>query len=136
MDTVYPPSPQWYQPHAACLCCLSEDAGWLVYSFNSLIHVINPFTLKYQGMLQNGHTAKITTIASRLLTPKDADHLSRDEGIPASAPTTDAADPASTKMLVASGGEDFSVVCWDISSMQLVASLKKTHQVLTEELTP
>lgn len=136
MDTVYPPSPQWYQPHAACLCCLSEDTGWLLYSFNSLIHVMNPFTLKYQGMLQNGHTAKITAISSRSLTPKTTDHPSGDESIPAPTPSTDTADPVSTKMLVASGGEDFHIVCWDISSMQQVASLKKSHQVLVKELVP
>ncbi|KAF9915353.1 hypothetical protein BGZ65_000776, partial [Modicella reniformis] len=69
MDTSFPPSPQWCQPHSACLCCVSEDAGWLLYSFNNVIHVINPFTLKYQGVLHNGHTAKINAIASRPLAP-------------------------------------------------------------------
>ncbi|KAF9939073.1 Gem-associated protein 5 [Mortierella alpina] len=65
MESVFPPSPQWHQAHSACLCCLSADAGWLLYSLNNSIHILNPFTLKYQGILQRGHTARINALASR-----------------------------------------------------------------------
>ncbi|KAF9352015.1 Gem-associated protein 5 [Mortierella sp. NVP85] len=122
MDTVYPPSPQWYQPHSACLYCHSEDAGWLLYSFNNLIHVINPFTLKYQGVLQDGHSAKIHSIASRPLIPVDPKQGDRGRS------NDDSVESAAPKMFVASGGEDSVVCCWDILKKQPLATLKKAHQ--------
>jgi hypothetical protein len=67
MDTVFPPSPQWHQPHAACLVSRSENSGWLVYSHNNTIQILNPFTLKHQGVLRGTHTAKINALAARPL---------------------------------------------------------------------
>ncbi|KAF9126729.1 Gem-associated protein 5 [Mortierella sp. 14UC] len=67
MDTVFPPSPQWHQPHSACLVSSSENSGWLVYSHNNTIQILNPFTLKHQGVLRGTHTAKINALAARRL---------------------------------------------------------------------
>ncbi|KAI8345885.1 WD40-repeat-containing domain protein [Mortierella sp. GBAus27b] len=80
------------------------------------------------GLLLDGHTAKINSIASRPLTPDDTDHPNVDETALPPSLSSDVVDTASTKMLVASGGEDCNVVCWDISSMRLVTSLKNVHQ--------
>ncbi|KAF9905884.1 Gem-associated protein 5 [Linnemannia zychae] len=65
MDTVFPPSPQWHQPHSACLVSRNENSGWLVYSHNNTIQILNPFTLKHQGVLRGIHTAKINALAAR-----------------------------------------------------------------------
>ncbi|KAK5816362.1 hypothetical protein F5H01DRAFT_340652 [Linnemannia elongata] len=65
MDTVFPPSPQWHQPHSACLVSQSENSGWLIYSHNNTIQVLNPFSLKHQGVLRGSHTAKINALAAR-----------------------------------------------------------------------
>ncbi|KAF9926014.1 Gem-associated protein 5 [Linnemannia zychae] len=67
MDIVFPPSPQWHQPHSACLVSRSGDSGWLVYSHNNTIQILNPFTLKHQGVLRGSHTAKINAVAARTL---------------------------------------------------------------------
>ncbi|KAF8933454.1 Gem-associated protein 5 [Dissophora ornata] len=151
MDTSFPPSPQWHQPHSACLCCLSESAGWLLYSLNNSIHILNPFTLKHQGILRNGHTARINAIASRPTKPVnttnqdssdasmlDLQTLGADTGglyleggsLPSSNgnSTQQSVDPEPQKALLASCGDDLTVVCWDIPTQRLVASLKKTHQ--------
>lgn len=65
MDAVFPPSPQWHQPHSACLVSQSENSGWLVYSHNNTIQILNPFSLKHQGVLRGTHTAKINALAAR-----------------------------------------------------------------------
>ncbi|KAF9541572.1 Gem-associated protein 5 [Mortierella hygrophila] len=67
MDTVFPPSPQWHQPHSACLVSQGENAGWLVYSHNNTIQILNPFSLKHQGVLRDSHTARINALAARPL---------------------------------------------------------------------
>ena len=67
MDIVFPPSPQWHQPHSACLVSQGENSGWLVYSHNSTIQILNPFSLKHQGVLRGSHTAKINALAARPL---------------------------------------------------------------------
>ncbi|KAF8942864.1 Gem-associated protein 5 [Haplosporangium gracile] len=67
MDTVFPPSPQWHQPHSACLVSQDESSGWLVYSHNNTIQILNPFSLKHQGVLRGIHTAKINALAARPL---------------------------------------------------------------------
>ncbi|KAG0375116.1 Gem-associated protein 5 [Mortierella sp. AD032] len=67
MDTVFPPSPQWHLPQSACLVSNSEDSGWLVYSHNNTIQILNPFTLKHQGVLRGTHTSKINALAARPL---------------------------------------------------------------------
>ncbi|KAG0275253.1 Gem-associated protein 5 [Linnemannia exigua] len=67
MDTVFPPSPQWHLPQSACLVSSSEDSGWLVYSHNNTIQILNPFTLKHQGVLRGTHTSKISALAARPL---------------------------------------------------------------------
>lgn len=65
MDIVFPPSPQWHQPHSACLVSQGENSGWLVYSHNNTIQILNPFSLKHQGVLRGSHTAKINALAAR-----------------------------------------------------------------------
>ncbi|KAF9581501.1 Gem-associated protein 5 [Lunasporangiospora selenospora] len=64
-DTSFPPSPQWYQPHSASLCVKSESEGWLLYTLNNSIHIMNPFSLRYVAVLQGGHTTRINAIATR-----------------------------------------------------------------------
>ncbi|KAG0315648.1 Gem-associated protein 5 [Dissophora globulifera] len=142
MDTAFPPSPQWHQPHSACLCCLSENTGWLLYSLNNSVHILNPFTLKYQGILRNGHTARINCIASRPFSTVTSDAnkgsaLEPSGGLQDRAGNVDIQDSSSArqeaqseprKALLASGGDDLTVVCWDISTQRVLASLRKLHQ--------
>ncbi|KAG0303314.1 Gem-associated protein 5, partial [Dissophora globulifera] len=142
MDTAFPPSPQWHQPHSACLCCLSENTGWLLYSLNNSVHILNPFTLKYQGILRNGHTARINCIASRpfstvasdankgsvLEPPGDLQDRAGNVDIQDSSSGQQEAQSESRKALLASGGDDLTVVCWDISTQRVLASLRKLHQ--------
>lgn len=75
MDTCLPPSPQWNQPHSACLHYISEQEGWLLYTLNNAIHVVNPFSLKYHALLRSNTTARINCIAScpRSLTQQQPD---------------------------------------------------------------
>ncbi|KAF9094907.1 Gem-associated protein 5 [Mortierella sp. GBA35] len=75
MDTVFPPSPAWHQPHSACLVSRAEDSGWLVYSHNNTIQILNPFTLKHQGVLRGSHTGKINALAARPLRRSAADNI-------------------------------------------------------------
>ncbi|KAG0211351.1 Gem-associated protein 5 [Mortierella sp. GBA30] len=154
MDSAFPPSPQWHQAHSACLCCLSEETGWLLYTLNNSIHILNPFTLKYQGALQRGHSARINALASRPIPPrKSASQEVQDKKKLTSSEITslevslspllpgrqDSQDMRSTgeskslsqgvtRALVASGGDDSKVVCWDILTRQVVATLTKVHQ--------
>ncbi|KAF9915740.1 Gem-associated protein 5 [Lobosporangium transversale] len=123
MDTAFPPSPQWNQPHAACLYCLCEDTGWLLYSLNNDIHILNPFTLKYQGILANGHTARINAIASRSTMTSTLGNGSLGSKL-----EQDQDALTNQKTLVASCGDDLKVICWDIKDQRAVASLKKLHQ--------
>ncbi|KAF9111782.1 Gem-associated protein 5 [Mortierella sp. AM989] len=153
MDTAFPPSPQWHQPHSACLCCISEDEGWLLYSLNNSIHILNPFSLKYQGIMENGHTARINAIASRplgnmdIVNHGDKSTQSVDSGCGADTHAQEITPLLSSceinssqclpkladhidarKALVASVGDDLKVVCWDVTSRRAIASLKKIHQ--------
>ncbi|KAF9961148.1 adenylate kinase [Mortierella alpina] len=159
MDSVFPPSPQWHQAHSACLCCLSADSGWLLYSLNNSIHILNPFTLKYQGILQRGHTARINAIASRPILQQigrpepDSSNNDDDDAMPEKDTTTRPHDPLlsvpkqapvtvnsagseaqqetlpqSQRPLLASGGDDSRVVCWDLASRLPIATLTKVHQ--------
>ncbi|KAF8972397.1 Gem-associated protein 5 [Entomortierella lignicola] len=151
MDTVFPPSPQWHQSHSACLCCISETEGWLLYSLNNSIHILNPFTLKHQGVMMNGHTARINSIASRPLKnfetvaqrtiPSNDENFERDSfgtiPLPIShendlsqcTPSVkQTEDTEARKILLASAGDDLKVVCWDITTQRVIATLKKAHQ--------
>ncbi|KAF9347106.1 Gem-associated protein 5 [Mortierella sp. AD094] len=154
MDTAFPPSPQWHQPHSACLCCISEDAGWLLYSLNNSIHILNPFTLKYEGIMENGHTARVNAIASR---PSSGAELRHNKSIstqpiddqnceadnrafratllpsslevePSQCPPKSTEDTGARKVLVASVGDDLKVICWDITTRRAIATSKKVHQ--------
>ncbi|KAF9284671.1 Gem-associated protein 5 [Mortierella alpina] len=155
MTSVFPPSPQWHQAHSACLCCLSADAGWLLYSLNNSIHILNPFTLKYQGILQRGHTARINALASRSILQQitrpepnndDDEARSNKDTIRSHDPTlytpehaevtADSASfeaqqgtsPLTKRPLLASVGDDSRVVCWDLTTRLPIATLTKVHQ--------
>ncbi|KAG9068906.1 Gem-associated protein 5 [Linnemannia hyalina] len=78
MDTVFPPSPQWHQPHSACLVSQDENSGWLVYSHNNTIQILNPFSLKHQGVLRGSHTARINALAARPLRRTSASTVATD----------------------------------------------------------
>ncbi|KAG0251629.1 Gem-associated protein 5 [Actinomortierella ambigua] len=77
-ENVYPPSPQWNQPHSACLVYspLQTDhdssqeqksaiKGWFVYALNNTIHVLDPASFKYSGMLVGPHAGKVNALAAR-----------------------------------------------------------------------
>ncbi|CAO3572045.1 unnamed protein product [Mortierella alpina] len=155
MESVFPPSPQWHQANSACLCCVSADVGWLLYSLNNSIHILNPFTLRYQGILQRGHTARINSLASRPILQQIAlpepmhdeeARLDKDEklqphdpllhapehGVTSMDSTTAKAQqgtsPQSQRALIASGGDDSRVVCWDLAARLPIATLTKVHQ--------
>lgn len=168
MDTCLPPSPQWNQPHSACLHYISEQEGWLLYSLNNAIHIVNPFSLKYHTILRSNSAARINSIAScpRSLIQQqhsDQQRLSPQASIgtepPSPSPSVSTQDQTDTELewgaqttgagdgtinnpsnrssvtsipareLIASGGEDGRVVCWDIVSQSNVATLQGTHQV-------
>ncbi|KAG0018801.1 Gem-associated protein 5 [Entomortierella chlamydospora] len=154
MDTAFPPSPQWHQPHSACLFCISEDAGWLLYSLNSSIHILNPFTLKYEGIMDNGHTAKINAIAPRPPSGAELKHLkgvstrpiddhncetdnrafkatlspNNLEVEPSQCPPKSTENTGPRKALIASVGDDLKAICWDITTRRAIATSKKAHQ--------
>ncbi|KAG0323823.1 Gem-associated protein 5 [Podila humilis] len=65
MDTCLPPSPQWNQPHSACLHYVSEHEGWLLYTLNNSIYIINPFSLKFHTLLKCPDYSRINCISSR-----------------------------------------------------------------------
>src|SRR5690554_1904760 len=143
MSSSFPPSPQWYQSHSACLYNVSNEAGWLLYALNNIVHILDPFTLKYQGALQGGHTARINVLSSRPSAPLSRRKIEqKNEKVDALADPHMAANDSSNslsksqelasesrKTLLASGGDDKRVVCWDISSQTIVASLIDVHQV-------
>lgn len=172
MDTCLPPSPQWNQPHSACLHYISEQEGWLLYSLNNAIHVVNPFSLKYHALLRSNSAARINCIASCPHSPvqqqqSDQQRLSPQASIgtepPSPSPSVSTQDQIDTDLewgiqtngvgdgsnnspsdistetsilareLIASGGEDGRVVCWDIVSQSTVATLQGTHQVRRKE---
>ncbi|KAG0254161.1 Gem-associated protein 5 [Mortierella polycephala] len=142
MSSSFPPSPQWYQAHSACLYNVSNEAGWLLYALNNIVHILDPFTLKYQGALQGGHMARINVLSSRPSVPLSRSKAEqKNEKVDALADphmaTSDSSnslsksqEPASEsqKALLASGGDDKRVICWDISSQTIVASLIDVHQ--------
>ncbi|KAF9215878.1 Gem-associated protein 5 [Podila verticillata] len=167
MDTCLPPSPQWNQPHSACLHYISEQEGWLLYTLNNAIHVVNPFSLKYHALLRSSTAARINCIAScprsTQLQP-DQQRYSSQASIgtepPSPSPSVSTQDQIDTDLewgaqavgagdgtscsssdfstekstlesreLIASGGEDGRVVCWDIVSQSTIAVLQGTHQV-------
>ncbi|KAG0365455.1 Gem-associated protein 5 [Gamsiella multidivaricata] len=130
MDTAFPPSPQWYQPQSACLCYLSENTGWLLYSLNNAVHILNPFTLKYNGALQGGHSARVNAIAARPATPfcsTEQEPVQYAENLGQDSWADQKESPEPRRVLVATAGEDSTVVCWDVATRRALASLKKTH---------
>jgi hypothetical protein len=122
MDTVFPPSPQWHQPHSACLVSQSENSGWLVYSHNNTIQILNPFSLKHQGVLRGTHTAKINALAARpqqlssasVAAPKEGGGGGVEEGVVTSSSSSLYSSPASSGLL---SGSD-SVLSLDLEHLR------------------
>ncbi|KAF9154729.1 Gem-associated protein 5 [Linnemannia schmuckeri] len=171
MDTVFPPSPQWHQPHSACLVSQDESSGWLVYSHNNTIQILNPFSLKHQGVLRGTHTAKINALAARPLRWSSASASASaavvdDGGVEESLTSSSSSlysSPASSgplsgsesvlssdlnhlrstlgsttrisagttgyndEPMIASVGDDMRVVCWNLETRRVTASLFKVH---------
>ncbi|KAG0043949.1 Gem-associated protein 5 [Gryganskiella cystojenkinii] len=129
-DFVFPPSPQWHQSHSASICALSKEEGWLLYSLNNSIHIMNPFSLKYEGIMTGAHTGRINSIASKVISKEATTAAatattteSTSKNVPyASAVPPSSPSPSSKIPFVASGSEDATVVCWDLVSRQPMAT--------------
>jgi WD40 repeat protein len=142
-DLVFPPSPQWHQSHSASLCALSKDKGWMIYSLNSSIHILNPFSLKYEGILSGFHTGRINSVASATVSIPPFDAASADTPasgksfgslnhkipMPEGTGKVDYSTSSPSKtVLVASGSDDQTVVCWDLASRRPLAA-SRVHNV-------
>ncbi|GJJ72704.1 gem associated protein 5 [Entomortierella parvispora] len=137
-DVVFPPSPQWHQAHSASLCALSKDKGWMLYSLNSSIHILNPFSMKYEGILSGFHTGRINSVASVTvsipsLATVSTGSLTHKIATPEGMGGVDhsmSSSPSKT-VLVVSGGEDQTVVCWDLASRKPLAVSRAHNKPVT-----